>query len=118
MTKKRDSGDRRQQKLRKLGMQNPRCAICNESDPCTLELHHIAGQKHSDDTAIICANCHRKLSDKQRDHVPPDSREPAGQLGVIGHYLMGLADLFSMLAEALRKFGTWLIGQATQAAAT
>src|ERR1700693_545858 len=63
MTKKFDEEDRKQQRLRRLGTQNPRCVVCGESDPAVLDLHHIAGRKHSDDVSIVCANHHRKLSD-------------------------------------------------------
>jgi hypothetical protein len=111
MTKRIDAQDRRQQRLRRLGSQNPRCVICGEADPAVLELHHIAGRKHSDDLAIVCANCHRKLSDKQRDHVPPGSGECIGPLANIGHHLLGLADLLAMIVEALRRFGAWLVEQ-------
>ena len=48
MTKRTDSEDRRQQRLRRLGTQNPNCVACGESDPAVLELHHVAGQKHHD----------------------------------------------------------------------
>jgi hypothetical protein len=111
MTKRRDAEDRRQQQLRRLGTQHPCCTTCAESDPVTLERHHIAGRKNHDDEAIVCANCHRKLSNKQRSHAPTASAEPAGKLGRIGHYLLGLADLFAMIVETLRKFGAWLIAE-------
>jgi len=78
MAKKFDAEDRRQQQLRRLGTQNPICVGCGELDPAVLELHHIAGRKHSEDLSIVCANCHRKLSDKQRDHVPPGPTPPKG----------------------------------------
>jgi hypothetical protein len=114
MTRQLDSEDRRQQQLRRLGTQNPVCA-CGETDPAVMELHHIAGRKHHDDLAIVCANCHRKLSDKQRDHVPPGVTQPKGQFAAIGHYLLGLADLLAMIVEALRRFGAWLLGGTSQA---
>jgi len=113
MTKRLDFEDRRQQQLRRLGTQNPRCVICGEADPAVLELHHIAGRKFHDDQAIVCANCHRKLSDRQSDHVPPGCAEPEGLLVKIGHYLLGLADFLVKVVETLRAFGAWLIGQPT-----
>ena len=103
MTKRVDEEDRKQQRLRRLGTQAPICAACGETHPAVFEQHHIAGRKQSDDVARVCANCHRKLSDKQRDHVPNGSREPVGPLAGIGHYLLGLADLLAMIVEALRK---------------
>jgi len=111
MAKQLDAEDRKQQQLRHLGTQKPICRTCGESHPATFERHHIAGRKHDDDEALVCANCHRKLSDKQRDHAPRGLNEPVGQTGKIGHYLLGLADLFEMIVEALRRFGAWLIGE-------
>lgn len=117
MTTKRNAEVRKQQKLRKLGTQNPICVGCGESDPLVLEQHHIAGRKHSDDLAIVCANCHRKLSDQQRDHVPPGSEKAEGLLAKVGHFILGLADLFALAIETLREFGRLLIERATKGAA-
>lgn len=116
MTKCLDDEDRKQQRLRRLGTQTPSCVTCGESDAAVLEQHHIAGNKHSDDVSIVCANCHRKLSNKQRDHDRSTSRKTVGPLGGLGHYLLGLADLFAMIAEAFRKFGAWLIGESQRPA--
>jgi hypothetical protein len=111
MTKRVDDQDRKQQQLRRLGTQNPICVVCGEADPAVLERHHVAGRKHDDDLATVCANCHKKLSNKQHGHVSQAPTEPMGQLAKIGYYLLGLADLFAMIVEALRKFGACLIRQ-------
>jgi hypothetical protein len=118
MTKRVDEEDRKQRQLRRLGTQNPSCVACGESNPFVLELHHIAGRKHSNDLSTVCANCHRKLSNKQRDHVAPGSTVPKGQSANIGHFLLGLADFLEMIVEALRRFGNWLIGEARTTVAT
>jgi hypothetical protein len=109
MTRRVDEEDRKQQRLRRLGTQNPVCSACGETHPAVFELHHIAGRKRHEDMALVCANCHRKLTDKQRDHVPPGSGGSAGELQRIGHYLLGVADLLTVIVETLRRFGTWLI---------
>jgi hypothetical protein len=111
MTKLMDDEDRRQQRLRRLGTQNPICVACGESDPAVFEQHHIAGKRHSDDVALVCANCHRKLSDKQRNHVQAGTAPPKRSSATIGHYLLGLADLLALIVEALRNFGAFLLGQ-------
>ena len=116
MTRPMDEDDRKQQRLRRLGTRIPCCLGCGETDPVVFEQHHIAGRKYSNDTTTVCLNCHRKQSDKQRDHVPPGSREPTGPLAVIGHYLLGLADFLAMIVERLREFGAWLIGEALEGA--
>ena len=107
-TQKLDSEDRLEQRYRKLGSRNPVCVCCGYDDPHALELHHIAGQKHDDDLSIVCRNCHRRLSDQQLDH-PEDLPVQETSLATIGHYLMGLADLFRMLADRLVEFGKHLI---------
>lgn len=114
MTKPVDDEDRKQQQLRRLGTQNPSCVICGESDPAVLEKHHIAGRKHHDDLAIVCRNCHGKLSDKQRGRATSHPPDPPGMSSTIGRYLLGLADLLEMIIEALRRFGKWLIEASRQ----
>ena len=112
MTRRKDVEDRRQQRLRRFRTRNPRCAVCGESDPAVLELHHIAGRAHGEELAIVCANHHRKLSDKQLDQVHAGAAKPAGELGDIGHFLLGLADLLVLIVEALRRFAARLMKEA------
>jgi hypothetical protein len=33
-----------------------------------LEDHHIAGRKYDDMTVVTCLNCHRELTNMQKDH--------------------------------------------------
>jgi hypothetical protein len=114
MRRRMDEEDRRQQRLRRLGTQNPICVPCGETHPAVFEKHHLAGRKHHDDQALVCANCHRKLTDKQRDHVPSARAQPNRQSARIGHYLLGLADLLAMIVNTLRKFGAQLIAESTR----
>ena len=99
---------RKQKALERLGSNNPVCVVCGEADWRCLELHHIAGKSFDDALATSCRNCHRKLSDMQKDHPQPASTPPE-QLDRIGHFLLGLADLFALLVEILREFGHGLI---------
>jgi hypothetical protein len=55
---------RRQRRIQALGVPRPSCATCPENDPFCLELHHIAGRAYSDETVILCSNCHKKQSDR------------------------------------------------------
>lgn len=110
-TKQLDSETRKEQAYKRLGTRNPSCTVCGEIDPRCMELHHIAGQKHHGDLAIVCRNCHRKLSDDQRDH-PIDMLGQNPMLATIGHFLVGLADLFRLLAATLVDFGKSLIDEA------
>jgi hypothetical protein len=103
---------RRQHALERLGTNTPRCAECAETDWRCLEVHHIAGRDFGGTaTVILCRNCHRKLSDDQKDHPQPAS-SPPNQFDRIGHFLLGLADLLTRLAEKCRDYGQALIAYA------
>jgi hypothetical protein len=89
-------------KLR-LGTPLPRCATCGFDDwPC-LEAHHIAGQPYDPLTNIECRNCHRRLSDSQKDHPGQMGKPPTAEESLM-HFLLGLADLFELLVKKLREF--------------
>lgn len=102
---------RRQQALQRLGCDDPRCVYCGESDPLCLEKHHIARRAYHDATVIVCRNCHRKLSDKQKDH-PEQVADPPSLHERAGHFLLTLADFFETLIDVLRQFGRELIAMA------
>lgn len=99
---------RRQNALERLGTNEPRCVFCGEDDWRVLERHHIAGTAYDDFTCIHCRNCHRKQSDRQKDH-PGHTDAPIGLPEALGRFLLGLADFFESLIEKLREFGNALI---------
>lgn len=102
---------RKQARLEKLGMNDPRCGTCGETDWRVMELHHVADHGRDEATVLICRNCHRKVSDDQRDHPAPDSKaDPV--LDRIGHFLLGLADLLILIVAKLTEFGNALIARA------
>ena len=100
---------RKQRAFERLGSDSPRCVDCGETDWRCLECHHIAGQAHGEECAVVCRNCHRKLSDAQKDHPPALAGGEPPHLEKIGHFLLGLADLLEMLIEKLREYGMVLI---------
>ena len=102
---------RRQRAIERLGTNNPRCVHCGESDPLVLELHHVAGQAYESSTVIVCRNCHRKLSDLQKDH-PGKIADPPDRLEVIAHSMLGLADFFEFLVAKFREFAAQLLERA------
>lgn len=106
---------RRQRRLEQLGTNNPSCGTCDENDDRCLELHHVAGRRWDDCTVVICRNCHRKVSDDQKDH-PRFNPAADPQLDRIGHFLLGLADLLRLIIEKLVAFGLALIERAAPAA--
>jgi hypothetical protein len=114
MTRQQIEQERRKQRaLERLGSNNPVCVSCGEAGWSCLERHHIAGKRFDPDTAIICRNCHRKLSDRQKDH-PADLGTQPDFLERLGHMLLGLADLFELLVQRFREFGHELISKAGQ----
>jgi hypothetical protein len=102
---------RRQRALERLGCSNPACIRCGENDPLLLEKHHLEGQEFGNTLVIVCRNCHRKLSDRQKDH-PEKIGEPPDKLEAIAHFLLGLADLFELLIGRLREFARHLLDRA------
>jgi hypothetical protein len=102
---------RKQAALERLGTNNPRCICCGEDHWECLELHHMGGKNNSEFTVIICRNCHRKLSNLQKDH-PKQDQPPKDLLEAIGIFLLGLADFFLLLIDKLKEFGHALIDRA------
>ncbi len=107
---------RKQSTLEKLDTNEPRCSICGETDWRCFERHHVAGRARDPITALVCFNCHRKLSDEQLDH-PASEEADDPTLDRIGHFLLGLADMLRLIVEKLREFGHALIDRARSSCA-
>lgn len=106
---------RKQQRLRKLGTNNPICPVCGETDWRVFQSHHISGQNNDPDlTHPLCSNCHCKISDAQKDH-PEDVSDPADHLGRIAHFMLGLAELLVLIVESLRDFADILFNHPSRA---
>lgn len=102
---------RKQRRCEALGTNDPRCGICGETDWRCIELHHVADFDRDDATVRICKNCHRKVSDDQKDHPPFDPTADK-MLDAIGHFMIGLADMLRLIVEKLYAFGLALIERA------
>jgi hypothetical protein len=102
---------RRQKAFERLGTDRPVCACCGEPAWQCMELHHLEGEQFGKTLIVVCRNCHRKLSDAQKDH-PPKLGNPPTTIESIGHFLDGLADLLVLLARKLREFAAHLIEEA------
>jgi hypothetical protein len=102
---------RRRRALERLGSKYPACVICGENDPLVLELHHTEGQKFGNTLVPVCRNCHRKLSDLQKNH-PEKISDPPDELEIIAHALLGRADFAEILAAQDRKFAQQLLERA------
>jgi hypothetical protein len=97
--------------------------ICGEADVVVLkggrsvlEAHHIAGRTNDPDTtAHVCLNCHRKLTNAQRDVGVPLGKDPARNLPErLVAWLRGLGvfceHLARQLLEAAHKLETLIRG--------
>jgi hypothetical protein len=104
---------RRQRALERLGTNSPRCPFCGFDNPLALELHHIAGEAFDATEVPVCRNCHRTLSDWQKDHPACIGDQP-NDLERVGHALLGLADMFELLVNWLREHARKLFAAATQ----
>lgn len=93
---------------RRLGSEHPICATCGMDDWTCLEAHHIAGAAFDDMTATICRNCHRNLTDRQKNH-PQQMLGPHDFDETLAHILLGLADFFELIIGKLREFSRQLI---------
>lgn len=90
-----------QKALDKLLTSSGHCCICGIIDPLVLEEHHIAGRKHSDLTLTLCANCHQKLSRKQRSYPKAWLNARLSPLKCVAFTLRGIADILRALSEFL-----------------
>ena len=102
---------RKQARLERLGSNVPRCGTCGESDDRCLELHHVAGRKSDPTVVHLCRNCHRKVTDDQKD-VPPYQPNSDAFLDAVGRFLLGLAHILALIIERLIAFGNELIRRA------
>lgn len=91
---------------RRLGGFDKTCVVCGEPDARCLELHHLAGRGYGPEKVPICRNDHRKVTDRSDNEPPP---EFPSTLDRIGHWLLGLAELFLLLASSALAFGQTLI---------
>ena len=102
------SESRKQRRTHRLGGEKQVCSACCEADQRCLEMHHIAGQKYLDDVVPICRNCHRKLSDDQKDH-PDTENANIPAMAAMGQCFLGLADFLDLIVKRLREWGRQLI---------
>jgi hypothetical protein len=103
---------RKQKALERLGTNTPQCPFCGIDEPLVFELHHVSGRAFGDDMIPVCRNCHRILSDWQKDHPPTNGSSPSDPER-IAHFLLGLADMFELLVKRLREFAKTLFALET-----
>jgi hypothetical protein len=108
----KDRERRRQTRLEHFGTDNPTCPCCGQRDDRCFEMHHIAGRHFDQATKFpVCASCHRKVSDMQKDH-PKQIQTPPCLDERLAHFMHGLADLLELVIEKLREFASDLMERA------
>lgn len=106
--KRPDKNTRKQQAHRRFGTHQPKCVICGEKDWRCLDKDHVAGRKHSDVVFILCANCHRKRTDSQKDQ-PPSVPGPVSDLEQKGRTVLGVIEHARELCNLLESIAKDLI---------
>lgn len=108
---------RRERDYRRLRTRNPICLHCGyHNHPAAMELAHIAPHKFHDDAGVLCSNCHREVSDPEKDlPYAPQTQNP--QIETIGRYLLALAEWFERIARTIAEFGAFLLALAERAPA-
>ena len=104
-----DADIRREKDYRRLRTRTPICLSCGYSKSSSaLELAHIAPREFHDDAGVLCSNCHREMSDAEKDlSYSPQSANP--QMETIGRYLIALSEWFLRIANTIAAFGEWLL---------
>jgi hypothetical protein len=101
---------RRMRRLRELGSDDALCCLCGENDPATLtrcrktimEKHHVSGQSNDPDMlVVVCLNCHRKATEKQRKFGVELCHGERNVLEKLLNVLKSLASFFQLLADSL-----------------
>jgi len=106
---------------RRLGVE-PACVLCGRTNAhelhkvrrSLLERHHLAGRVNDERlTVCVCWFCHARLSERQLDSgVDRNARPARSTLDQLVGVLLGLADFFAELAEALGRWAdelTWIV---------
>ena len=104
---KRNRERRMRQHYEGLRTTKPACPYCCVTDARMFERHHIFEEPYGEETCLICKNHHAVLNDLRLDH-PGLVFDPPDEFDRIIHALANSADMFELMAPALRKYSQWL----------
>ncbi len=106
---------RREADFRRLKHRHPVCVVCRyDRHPAALEYGHISPRKFGvGDGGAICRNCHRELSDQERD-LPYQPEAHDRQLEQAGRYILALGFWLECIGRTLKRFGAMLLARAEQ----
>lgn len=97
---------RREADFRRLKSRHPICLICAYwRHPAAIEFAHLIPHKFGVGCgAPLCSNCHRELSDMEKDmSYKPTSNDP--DLETIGRYLVALGTWSEAAAPTMKMLG-------------
>jgi ferredoxin len=81
------------------------CAICGEDGQSVLEEHHIYGRNNSDETTLLCKNCHAKITEEQNKISPLSRSKNALPDEQRGYLLVTVGSLLELMGKYLKNLG-------------
>ncbi len=96
---------RRRNHFRRLGFNDPKCAICGDKRVVCLRIDHLSGWKYGDQVWLICANCHDERTELQAMEHSPVGPNPESQLEKARRVILNAADSLELLSRWLRNVG-------------
>lgn len=80
--------------------------MCGEDDPrVTMEAHHVFGRANSEETLIICQNCHRKLTYDQNKLAPKKRNRKASKKDRLAFEDVSIGSALELFGKRLKKRG-------------
>lgn len=81
------------------------CIICGEDDPRVVkERHHVFGRNNSQETVLLCHNCHDKITATQ-NKFPPSARKKTASASLKRAYAMrSSGEMLKVIGEHLIRF--------------
>ena len=101
---------RREADFRRLKSRHPICLLCAYwRHPAAIEFAHLIPRQFGVGCgAPLCSNCHRELSDMEKDmSYKPTSNEP--DLETLGRYLVALGTWSEAAAPTMKMLGAYAL---------
>jgi len=80
------------------------CFICGEDNPLILrkaEKHHILGKVNSDETILVCPNCHAKMTAEQNKLSPELRSSKSSRKNHFAYLLLSIGNLLKLSGDVL-----------------
>lgn len=106
---------RREADFRRLKSRHPICLLCAyRRHPAAIEFAHLIPRQFGVGCgAPLCSNCHRELSDMEKEmSYKPTSNEP--DLEALGRYLVALGTWSEAAAPTMKMLGAYALERSRQ----